>query len=98
LLLVFADNISRTWKQIIYFGGRRPAVESTSQDLLVANQPIPRNTSQTPLNQPAKREEASPMSFTPEAETSRELKLNGLQLIRDERGVRIARVENEEAD
>jgi hypothetical protein len=25
LLLIFGDKISRTWKQIIYFGGREPS-------------------------------------------------------------------------
>ncbi len=30
LLLLFGDNIKRTWKQIIYFGGRKPQDESVS--------------------------------------------------------------------
>jgi cyanophycin synthetase len=75
LLLAFGDHIKRTWKQIIYFGGRRP--DATNESGEESNQGLQMMTDGT-------------------LPTPSELQLEGLKLIQDERGVRIAR--SEESD
>jgi cyanophycin synthetase len=70
LLVVFADELARSWKQIIYF-------KKAEREAIVTAKP-PR------VKRPA-----------PEFE---ELMSSSDQLIRDERGVRLARVETEESD
>ncbi len=70
LLLMFADNLSRCWKQIVHF---EPAGETTA---------VPAQTTAAPIDLPE-----APVSLLSGDE----------RLIRDERGVRLAR-EVEEAD
>ena len=74
LVLVFADNVTRCWKQIIYFG-RDPAAVATASSA------------------PA---EPVPPDDLPPLEDLGQMPM-GATLIRDERGVRLAR-EPEEAD
>ena len=69
LLVVFADELARSWKQIIYF-------KKAEREALAAP--------------PAKPEKPA-VGFE-------ELLSGGDQLIRDERGVRLAKVGGEEAD
>ena len=76
LLLIFGDNITRCWKQIIYFG-RDPA----------AGEPVSPTKPAEPV--------APPDDLPPLGEFVQ--LTDGAQLIRDERGVRLAR-EPEEAD
>ncbi|MFO1038320.1 MAG: cyanophycin synthetase [Geminicoccaceae bacterium] len=72
LLLIFGDNVSRCWKQIIYFGKDRAKAEA----------PAPEATPTL-----AEVVEPAPRTFT----------MEGLSLVRDERGVRLAREpENED--
>jgi cyanophycin synthetase len=68
LVLIFADNVTRCWKQIIYFG---------------------RDPSSTPAPETA-RAEALPPDDLPPLEDLGQLPA-GATLIRDERGVRLAR-------
>lgn len=75
LLLIFGDNITRCWKQIIYFG-RDPAAGEAA--------PV------------AKQAEPVPPDDLPPLGDFGDLP-DGAQLIRDERGVRLAR-DPEEAD
>jgi cyanophycin synthetase len=75
LLLVFGDNISRCWKQIIYFG-RDPSGIAAAATAALPEAALPDDL--PPLVD---------LGQLPE----------GVQLIRDERGVRLAR-EPEEAD
>ncbi|MCY1127174.1 cyanophycin synthetase [Frigidibacter sp. RF13] len=70
LLVVLADELARSWKQIIYF-------KKAEREALLQAKP--------------KRPEPKQAGFE-------ELISEGDQLIRDERGVRLARVETEEAD
>ena len=70
LLVVFADELARSWKQIIYF-------KKAEREAIVTAKP-------SRVERPA-----------PEFE---ELMSATDQLIRDERGVRLARVESEESD
>ncbi|TNE48472.1 MAG: cyanophycin synthetase [Deltaproteobacteria bacterium] len=99
LLLVFGDNISRTWKQIIYFGGRTPSNDPGSQNMLMSGQTIPRNTS-TASNRAHVRNPSnpSPITFTPQVDESVEWEMDGMSLIRDERGVRVVRQDSESND
>jgi cyanophycin synthetase len=75
LLLVFGDNITRCWKQIIYFGRDPAGIAATAAAALPETAP--------PDDLPS----LGDFGQLPE----------GAQLIRDERGVRLAR-EPEEAD
>ena len=70
LLVVFADELARSWKQIIYF-------KKAEREAIVT---------------------ARPSSVERHAPEFEELMSAADQLIRDERGVRLARVEPEEAD
>lgn len=74
LLLVFGDNVTRCWKQIIYFGRERAETAEAlpPEDAMVPPDDLP------------------PLAHEPELPA-------GAQMIRDERGVRLAR-EPEEAD
>jgi cyanophycin synthetase len=65
LLVVFGDNITRCWKQIIYHGGEREEVEESE-------------------SMPLQESTAASMGLMLE---------EGLQLISDDRGVRLAREE-----
>ncbi len=70
LLVVFADELARSWKQIIYF-------KKTQREAIASTAPI--------------RVERPKVGFE-------DLLAGGDQLIRDERGVRLARGVTEEAD
>jgi cyanophycin synthetase len=70
LLVVFADELARSWKQIIYF-------KKTEREAIASTTPV--------------RVERPKVGFE-------ELLAGGDQLIRDERGVRLARGVTEEAD
>lgn len=70
LLVVFADELARSWKQIIYF-------KKTEREAIASAAPV--------------RVERPKVGFE-------ELLAGGDQLIRDERGVRLARGAGEEAD
>ena len=70
LLVIFADELARSWKQIIYF-------KKAEREALVSAQPA--------------KVERPGVGFE-------ELLSGGDQLIRDERGVRLAKVGGEEAD
>ena len=71
LLLLFVDQVTRSWKQVIYAGGRRPDEEAPRPAAPVVTSPAP------------------PAAPAPS--------LASLNLVRDERGVRLAGA-NEEAD
>jgi cyanophycin synthetase len=68
LLLVFGDDITRCWKQIIHFNGENQKPNDSSNDSLVSNV--------------IEQDEDS-------------LNLDSMQLIKDEKGVRLARVEED---
>lgn len=70
LLLIFGDHITRTWKQIIYFGGQHPQKGSQGS-----------GSNQTGL------QKLSEMNQHSDVDT----RLEGMTLVKDARGVRIAR-------
>ncbi len=76
LLLVFADKISRSWKQVIYF---KP------------NEPQHRAKSNPP---PSLHDTAALTASTPPG-TASDVLLDGAQVIEDERGVRLAREQDD---
>ena len=98
LLLIFGDNISRTWKQIIYFGGRTSASQSGGDEVLMEGHIIPHNTSVTANQSQQQTTPPSPITFTPQVDQAVEWEMGGMSLIRDERGVRVVRQESESND
>jgi cyanophycin synthetase len=69
LLLIFADKVTRSWKQVIYFGGQTPA----------SGEPV-----------------AAPVSVEPLVEAAPTARaLEGLELVRDSRGVMLAAPDEE---
>ncbi len=92
LVLIFGDNISRTWKQIIYFNrphdaarddGLAAAEPSAAQQVAVEEKPA------DPLA------EAMPVPNAPDLPEA--VLLEGMRIVRDDRGVRLAD-EPEESD
>lgn len=92
LLLIFGDDISRTWKQIIYFN-RPPEsavqTEDATPEALVTSAMAAGDEPADPLA------EATPVPDAPRLPES--VMLEGLRVVRDDRGVRLAS-EPEEAD
>ncbi len=90
LLLVFADNTTRSWKQIIYFGKDREEIERAEQADMVIQPQAPK---------PIRRDllaDAKPVKDAPRLPES--VLLDGTKLVRDERGVRLAEGFDEESD
>ena len=92
LLLIFGDDISRTWKQIIYFNRPPETVGETGE---AASKPG--TSPQMKLNdaQADPLARATAVSDAPELPES--VMLEGMRVVRDDRGVRLAS-EPEEAD
>jgi cyanophycin synthetase len=88
LVLVFGDNITRTWKQIIYHGKNRPSPEAEE-----GTEPAPGGKA---LQRPAAGTPQGPITEKAPDLTAERLP-SGMRMIRDERGVRLA-AEPEEAD
>jgi cyanophycin synthetase len=91
-VLVFGDDVTRCWKQIIYFN--RPQDETYQEDEVAPELPQVRPTGKKnveldPLSM------ATPVHDAPKVPES--LLLDGMQLVKDERGVRLAN-EPEDAD
>lgn len=91
LVLIFADNITRSWKQIIYFGKDREEIEAEEQKA----QALPTPPKPKP---PAKDllAAATPVEDAPQVPES--VLADGTRLVRDERGVRLADSYDEESD
>lgn len=90
LLLVFGDNIARSWKQIIYFnrpqdpeGAERPAREAAKAD---------------PQTVAADESPVDPLASAMPVEDAPEILLSGLRMIRDSRGVRLEDIGDEDGD
>ncbi len=81
LVLIFGDNITRCWKQIIYFN-RAPDAPPPA----AATAPAPALPAEPPSDPLAA---AQPVREAPEVPQS--VQADGQHLIRDERGVRLAR-------
>ena len=94
LVMIFGDNISRTWKQIIYFNkppelalaeNDEKAEEDQSTQALVAE-----DGKSDPLA------DATPVEDAPELPES--VLMGGIRMIRDSRGVRLAVEDVEDGD
>ena len=92
LILIFGDNISRCWKQIIYFNRPQEGIAETdaSEPESAVVQIV--QTEDAPDDPLA---EATPVPDAPEVPES--VLLQGMRMVRDSRGVRLAN-EPEEAD
>ena len=82
LLVVFAEKLTRTWKQVIYF---RPEGEAAA-----------RPTAGEEGTPPAAPSPVPPPGVAGEPVTSALTLPEGARLIRDERGVRLAREDSED--
>ena len=91
LVLIFADNITRSWKQIIYFGKDHEEIEAEEQKAQILPTP--------PKPKPAVKDllaAATPVEDAPQVPES--VLADGTRLVRDERGVRLADSYEEESD
>lgn len=93
LLLVFGDNITRTWKQIIYFN--RPHEEQKDE---AAKAPDTASVAQSAvdLGPPDPLADATPVEDAPELPEN--MLLGGVRMIRDARGVRLEDFGDEDGD
>ena len=87
LLLIFGDQINRSWKQIIYFGREEP------EEAAPADASTPETQTEPLQDDPLAA--ATPVPDAPDIPES--LLLGGIRMIRDSRGVRVE-AEPEEAD
>lgn len=85
LVLMFGDNISRSWKQIIYFN--RPQQQDEDEQAAQSVAPVPPQI----VNEEREADplaEATPVQDAPAVPES--VTLGGMRMVRDERGVRLA--------
>ena len=87
LVLIFGDNVARSWKQIIYFNRPQPADQAT--------EPAPAES--LPLEAASSDPLASARPVPDAPEIPESASLGAMRLARDERGVRLVD-EPEEAD
>jgi cyanophycin synthetase len=94
LLLLFGDNIARTWKQIIYFNRPQETIEEDANDApqtpTVAQIAIDNAEDLDPL--------ADAVSVEDAPEIPESMLLSGMRMIRDSRGVRLEDVGDEDGD
>ena len=90
LVLVFGDNIARTWKQIIYFNRPHEVSEDAPNPNTVPAQPVLDDAPVDPLAGATAVEDAPDV---PES-----MLLGGMRMIRDSKGVRLEYNEDEDGD
>jgi len=94
LLLVFGDNIARTWKQIIYFNRPEGVLENASEgNAESATAPHTLNAPDSALDPLA---DATPVEDAPDIPEN--MLLGGMRMIRDARGVRLEDTGDEGGD
>ena len=94
LLLVFGDDITRSWKQIIYFNRPQEAIEETPQSPVT-----PVSITQavvSDVTEPDPLADATPVEDAPDMPES--MLMGGVRMIRDERGVRLDYDGDEDGD
>jgi cyanophycin synthetase len=92
-VLVFGDNITRTWKQIIYFNRPEDGHENVPKIDAPATAEQSLNVVDNSLDPLA---DATPVEDAPDIPES--MLLGGLRMIRDSRGVRLADAGEEDGD
>jgi cyanophycin synthetase len=94
LVLLFGDNIARTWKQVIYFN--RPQGETEADDKTASMAPVaePSKTINDAASDPLAG--ATPVDDAPDFPES--VLVGGMRMIRDARGVRLENFEDEDSD
>lgn len=85
LVLIFGDNIARTWKQIIYFNKPR---EDGGDGEPAGAEPIAKPQSMVTEAAPDPLAEATPVPQAPDVPAA--VLVSGMNLVRDARGVRLA--------
>ncbi|MEK6216470.1 MAG: Mur ligase family protein, partial [Boseongicola sp.] len=94
LVMIFGDNISRTWKQIIYFN--RPADQISAEADNAATEEPPSRGMIAQDTKPDPLAAATPVDDAPEVPES--VLMGGIRMIRDSRGVRLAVEDVEDGD
>jgi cyanophycin synthetase len=94
LVLLFGDNIARTWKQVIYFNS--PQGETEADDKTASMTPVaePSKTINDAASDPLAG--ATPVDDAPDFPES--VLVGGMRMIRDARGVRLENLEDEDGD
>jgi cyanophycin synthetase len=90
LLLVFGDNIARTWKQIIYFNRPQESADSAEPAATPAQTQPSTDSALDPLA------DAMPVEDAPDIPEN--MLLGGMRMIRDSRGVRLENTGDEDGD
>jgi cyanophycin synthetase len=94
LLLIFGDNISRTWKQVIYLNRPEGAAEEGSES---GSEPVVSSQSLgAPDNTLDPLADATPVEDAPDIPEN--MLLGGMRMIRDARGVRLEDTGDEDGD
>jgi cyanophycin synthetase len=93
LLLIFGDNIGRTWKQIIYFNRPNDEIEEEMPEASQSEMVTQSNANDEALDPLA---EAVPVEGAPEVPES--ILLDGMRMVRDSRGVRLEDFGGEDSD
>ncbi len=94
LVMIFGDNISRTWKQIIYFNRPPEQTSAETDETTEGKQPVPGVIAEE--TKPDPLADATPVEDAPEVPES--LLMGGIRMIRDSRGVRLAVDDVEDGD
>ncbi|WP_085308049.1 cyanophycin synthetase [Planktotalea arctica] len=98
LLLVFGDNIARTWKQIIYFNRPQDALDASMGDGSGANggADVTGQGGDHDQSAPDPLAGATPVEGAPQVPEN--ILLGGMRMIRDARGVRLVDTQEEDGD
>ena len=94
LVMVFGDNIARTWKQIIYFNRPSEAMENDEKVASKKASETQHVTSDVTLHDPL----ASATAVEDAPDVPESMLLDGMRMIRDSKGVRLEDNEDEDGD
>ena len=94
LVMVFGDNIARTWKQIIYFNRPSEAMENDEKAASKKASETQHVTSDVTLHDPL----ASATAVEDAPDVPESMLLDGMRMIRDSKGVRLEDNEDEDGD
>ena len=94
LLMIFGDNIPRTWKQIIYFN--RAPEQVSAETGMTAEEEQPGHGIIVDEAKPDPLADATPVEDAPDVPES--VLMGGIRMICDARGVRLAAEDVEDGD
>ena len=94
LVLLFGDDIARTWKQVIYFNRPQDSMNDDAQTVEKTADLAPNKTIEEVALDPLA--DATPVDDAPDIPES--MLVGGMRMIRDARGVRLENIEEEDGD